>query len=137
MAETHDIDVAQELDYVKTLIDSVDNQLSVLIRGMDEYHRALLVLKENYLKDSSDVKISIGAGIYLKADLHPEEKLFVPIGSDLYIEEDASATLGRLDRSIKEIQDSVQNIQERRMELTERYNALFTLAQKQIQAPSK
>lgn len=125
--------ISEELEYLKSLIDSIDSQLSVLVRGMDEYNRALLVLKENYLKDSSDTKVSIGAGIYLKADLHTDEKLFVPIGSDLYIEEDSSVTLGRLDRNIKEIQDSVQNIQQRRTEISDRYNALVSLVQRQMQ----
>lgn len=131
--DSESVGVSEELEYLKSLIESVDNQLSVLVRGMDEYNRALMVLKENYLKESGDVKVSIGAGIYLKADIHSEEKLFVPIGSDLYIEEDSSVTLGRLDRNIKEIQDSVQNIQQRRYEITERYNALLSAVQKQIQ----
>ncbi|MCL4480789.1 MAG: prefoldin subunit alpha [Candidatus Thermoplasmatota archaeon] len=129
--------ISEELDYLKSLIESVDNQLSVLVRGMEEYNRALLVLKENYLKDSRDVKVSIGAGIYLKADIHSDEKLFVPIGSDLYIEEDSKTTLSRLDRNIKEIQDSVQNIQQRRYEITERYNTLISAVQRQIQQPQE
>ncbi len=129
--------ISEELEYLKSLIDSVDNQLSVLVRGMDEYNRALMVLKENYLRDSRDVKVSIGAGIYLKADIHPDEKLFVPIGSDLYIEEDSSTTLSRLDRNIKEIQDSVQNIQQRRYEITERYNTLLSAMQRQLQQPQE
>jgi len=132
MENSNSVGISEELDYLKSLIDSIDNQLSVLVRGMDEYNRALVVLKENYLKDSKDVKIGIGAGIYMKADLHNEEKLFVPIGSDLYIEEDSSVTLGRLDRNIKEIQDSVQNIQQRRTEISDRYNSLVAAVQNQM-----
>lgn len=129
MENENKVNITEELNYIRSLMESLDNQLTVLMRGMDEIRRAYSVLKEEGLLSSSDVRVSIGAGIYAKANVVPKEKLFVPIGSDLYVEEEPSKSITRLDQNIKELDSSIQNVQTRRSDLTGRYNSLVALLQ--------
>lgn len=132
------INITEELNYIRSLMESLDNQLTVLMRGMEEIRRAYSVLKEEGISSSKDVRVSIGAGIYAKASVVPKEKLFVPIGSDLYIEEEPSKSVTRLDQNIKELDASIQNVQTRRSDLSGRYNSLVAvLQQSQEQQRSK
>lgn len=134
MENDNRINISEELNYLRSLLDSLDNQLNVLIRGMDEVRKAYAILKEEQLSASKDTRVSIGAGIFAKADVDTREKLFVPIGSDLYVEEDPSKTMSRLDQNVKELDSSVQNVQNRRSEISNRYNSLVSMLQ---QAQSK
>ena len=123
------INISEELNYLRSLMESLDSQLSVLVRGMDEIRKAYAVLKEEGLAVSKDVRVSIGAGIYAKAKINPSDKLFVPIGSDLYVEEEPQKSLARLDQNMKELDTSIQNVQGRRSEISSRYNSLVAVLQ--------
>lgn len=127
--ENDKVNISEEINYIRSLMESLDNQLSVLMRGMDEIRRAYSVLKEEGLVSSKDTRVSIGAGIYAKAKVDPKEKLFVPIGSELYIEEEPTKSVSRLDQNIKELDASIQNVQSRRADLSGRYNSLVALLQ--------
>lgn len=129
MENENRVNITEELNYIRSLMESLDNQLTVLMRGMDEIRRAYSVLKEEGITASKNVKVSIGAGIYAKADIDPREKLFVPIGSDLYIEEEPKKSVERLDQNIKELDSSIQNVQTRRADLSSRYNSLVAVLQ--------
>lgn len=132
------INISEELNYLRSIMESLDNQLSVLSRGMEEIRKAYSVLKEEGLTASKDVRVSIGAGIFAKANVDPKDKLFVPIGSDLYVEEEPGKSLERLDQNVKELDASIQNVQGRRSEISSRYNSLVSvLQQAQDQQRSK
>ncbi len=123
------INISEELNYLRSLMESLDSQLSVLVRGMDEIRKAYNVLKEEGLEASEETRVSIGAGIYAKAKVNPKDKLFVPIGSDLYVEEEPEKSLSRLDQNMKELDTSIQSVQERRSDISGRYNSLMTVLQ--------
>ncbi len=132
------INISEELNYLRSLMESLDSQLSVLVRGMDEIRKAYSVLKEEGLTASKDVRVSIGAGIFAKAKIDSSDKLFVPIGSDLYVEEESHKSISRLDQNLKELDASIQNVQGRRSEISSRYNSLVSvLQQAQEQQRSK
>lgn len=129
MAEEDKINISEELNYLRSLMESLDNQLSVLSRGMDEIRKAYAVLKEEGLLKSRETRVSIGAGIFAKAKVDPKEKLFVPIGSDLYVEEEPQKSMERLDQNVRELDSSIQNVQTRRSDIAGRYNSLVSLLQ--------
>lgn len=129
MENANNFNVSEELNYLRSLMESLDNQLSVLMRGMDEVRKAYSVLKEEGILGSNNVKVSIGAGIFVDADIDPKKKLFVPIGSDLYVEEEPAKSVERLDKNIKELDESIQSVQTRRTDISSRYNSLVSLVQ--------
>ncbi len=129
MENTNNFNVSEELNYLRSLMESLDSQLSVLVRGMDEIRKAYSVLKEEGIIGSKDVKVSIGAGIFANANIDPKKKLFVPIGSDLYVEEEPAKSMDRLDQNLKELDASIQNVQSRRSDISSRYNSLVSLVQ--------
>jgi prefoldin alpha subunit len=116
------------------MISTLDNQISILVRGMEEIQRATSILKEEGIEGSSDVKTLIGAGIYARSSLKLKEKLLVPIGSDIYIEEDRENTIKRLQKNFEEVGGSLKTAQERRDDLAMRYDSLVTMIQ---QSPQK
>lgn len=129
MENDNKVNISEELNYLRSMMESLDNQLSVLVRGMDEIRKAYAVLKEEGIGASNDVKVSIGAGIFAKANVDPKEKLFVPIGSDLYVEEEPAKSITRLDQNLKELDTSIQNVQTRRSDISSRYNSLVAILQ--------
>ena len=115
----------------------MDNQLSVLIRGMDELRKTHAVLKEDQLASAKEMRVTLGAGIFVKAKLELDQNLFVPIGSDLYVEEESPKTLVRIEQNVKDIEVSIQNVQARRSEVSTRYNSLVSMVQQQEQIQQK
>ena len=133
MEQQGKINVSEQLEYLRTMISSLDNQISILARGMDEIQRASSILKEEGIEGSGDIKTLIGAGIYARSSLKLSEKLLVPIGSDLYIEESRDRTLIRLQKNLEEVSGSLKTAQERRDDLAMRYDSLVTLIQQSPQ----
>ena len=129
MEDENKVNISEELNYLRSLMESLDNQLSVLAKGMDEIRKAYAILKEEGIGSSKDVRVSIGAGIFAKANVDPKQKLFVPIGSELYVEEDPQKTITRLDQNVKELDVSIQSVQSRRAEISSRYNSIVALLQ--------
>ena len=123
------INVSEQIEYLRTMISSLDNQISILARGLEEIQRAASILKETAIEGSSDIKTLIGAGIYARSSLNLSEKLLVPIGSDLYMEEDRSNTLKRLEKNQEEVSSSLVNAQDRRSDLAMRYESLVAMIQ--------
>ena len=137
MENENRVDISGELNYLRSLIESMDDQLSVLIRGMDELRKTHAVLKEDQLALAKEMRVTVGSGIFIRAKLELDQKLFVPIGSDLYVEEEAPKTLVRLEQNVKDIEVSIQNVQARRGEVSTRYNSLVSMAQQQAQNQHK
>ncbi|MCL5782603.1 MAG: prefoldin subunit alpha [Candidatus Thermoplasmatota archaeon] len=137
MENENRVDIQGELNYLRSLIDSMDNQLSVLIRGMDELRKTHAVLKEDQLASAKEMRVTVGSGIFVKAKLELDQNLFVPIGSDLYVEEESPKTLVRIDQNVKDIEVSIQNVQARRSEVSTRYNSLVSMVQQQEQIQQK
>lgn len=133
MENQQNINIVDEINYIKSLIDSIDSQINVLLRGLDELRRAVSVLKDQNLASSEETRISIGAGIYVNAKIDVTENILVPIGSDLYKEENVEKTVSRLDENIAEVEKSINNFSAQREELSRRYESMVSLLQREGQ----
>ncbi len=131
------INVSEELEYLRSVIDSLDNQINSLARGIDEFRRTFSTLKDTNVMDSKDTKISLGSGIYANAKLNLGDKLLVPIGMDLFIEEEPSKTAERLENNIKEINSSLLVLQQQKKDAEYRYNAIVALVQQQSEKKAR
>lgn len=130
MAEEQ-LDISNELNYLRSLIDSIDSQLNVLKRGLDELRRALAVLNDAAIDSSTETRMTIGAGIFVKAKIDLAENLIVPIGSELYVEEERPKTIKRLEKNVVDVQNSIDSLLSQRNELGNRYEAIVALMQRQ------
>ncbi len=129
--EQQDYDPVYELNYMRSLLESIDNQMNSLMSGLQELRRASGVLKEKSIETSRETRVSIGAGIYANAKIDTSAKLLVPIGSSIYIEEAPGKASERLDKNIKEVEESLQKMMDQRSEVSGRYEALASLVQQQ------
>lgn len=127
MAEENQVNIVDEINYTKSLIDSLDTQLNGLLRGMEEIRRVQTILKETEISNSRDRRISIGAGIFALGNIDTKSRMLVPIGSDVYIEEEPEKLSNRLDRNITDLQNSIGTLNTRRSDLVNRYEALLSV----------
>ena len=127
MTEENQVNIVDEINYTKSLIDSLDTQLNGLLRGMEEIRRVQTILKETEISNSRDRRISIGAGIFALGNIDTKSRMLVPIGSDVYIEEEPEKLSNRLDRNITDLQNSIGTLNTRRSDLVNRYEALLSV----------
>ena len=127
MAEENQVNIVDEINYTKSLIDSLDSQLDGFIRGMEEIRRVQIILKDTEISASRDRRISIGAGIFAFGNVDTKSKMLVPIGSDVYVEEEPEKLSNRLDRNIADLQNSIGTLSARRSDLVNRYEALLSV----------
>jgi|YelNatPaOPRAMG01_1025707.scaffolds.fasta_scaffold00884_29 prefoldin alpha subunit len=127
MAEENQVNIVDEINYTKSLIDSLDTQLNGLLRGMEEIRRVQTILKDTEISGSRDRRISIGAGIFALGNIDTKSRMLVPIGSDVYIEEEPEKLSNRLDRNITDLQNSIGTLNTRRSDLVNRYEALLSV----------
>lgn len=131
--ESRQYNPVYEINYLRSLLESIDTQMNALTRGLDELRRAYFVLKDQNIGKSDETKVSIGAGIFANAKIETESNLLVPIGSSLYVEEKRDRTLERLDNNIREVETSIMGMTNQRAEISNRYETLVALVQQQGQ----
>lgn len=120
-----------EINYLRSLLDSIDTQMNSLVRGLEELRKAFYALKENDIESSEETRVSIGAGIFANVKIQMNEKLLVPIGSSVYVEEEKDKTTSRLERNIQEVEESLTSMRNQRDEISNRYQTLVSLVQQQ------
>jgi prefoldin alpha subunit len=116
-------ELMEQLEYLKNLIDNIDSRTSLLAKTLEESNETLSLLKDNDYKNSSDMKISIGSGLFSKATLDTE-KIIVPIGSSIFIEEEREKTIKRMEDNIKSLQDTYNNLVRQKQTAQNNYDAL-------------
>ncbi|MHB8360971.1 MAG: prefoldin subunit alpha [Thermoplasmataceae archaeon] len=121
------INASEELQYLQNVIDSTDKQISVLSKGADDYLRALSVLEEANIERATEVRVSLGGGVFVKAKIENSKPLIIPIGSGVFIEEMPEQTKGRLRTSIQEISSTVENLNAQRKIAVSRYEGIISM----------
>ncbi len=115
--------IMEQIDYLKNLIDNLDNKLNLLLKTLEESNETLSFLKnEEYLK-SGDVKISIGSGMFAKASIN-SNKVLKPIGSNIYIEKKKEDIINDLNQDIKDFNGTYNNLIAQKEKAKNNYNAL-------------
>ncbi len=130
MERGEQMNINEELNYYKSLIDSTERQISSLERLSQEIGTTMSLLDDNELFESGEKKISIGSGIFMNAAITKPDRLMVPIGSDVYVEETPDKVKERLKGNLNQITQSLDSLYERRKDLTNRYESLAMLLQR-------
>ncbi|WMT52192.1 MAG: prefoldin subunit alpha [Ferroplasma sp.] len=117
-------ELMEQIEYLKNLIENIDSRLNLLMKTLEESADTLALLKDNNYKNSKDVKISIGSGLFSKATLDTD-KIVVPIGSSIYIEEEREKTVQRMEENIKSLQDTYNNLIKQKQTAQNNYDALM------------
>jgi len=125
------VNVTEELNYLRSLIESIDGQVNTLIRGLEELRKAHLAITDTNLAVSKETRVAIGAGIFMEATLKLDGKLLVPIGSDIFIHEDPAATRTRIEENMKEVETSISGLNSQMDEISRRYDTILAAAQSQ------
>ncbi|WP_393970969.1 prefoldin subunit alpha [Oxyplasma meridianum] len=128
------VNVTEELNYLRSLIESIDGQVNTLVRGLEELRKAHLALTDSNIAASKETRVAIGAGIFMEATLKLGGKLLVPIGSDIFIHEDPAAVRTRLEGNMKEVETSISGLNSQRDEISRRYDTILAAAQSQMGA---
>jgi prefoldin alpha subunit len=116
-------ELMEQLEYLKNLIENIDSRTNLLLKTLEESNETLALLKDNDYKNSKDMKISIGSGLFSKAVLNTD-KILVPVGSNVFIEEEKEKTVKRMGDNIKSLQDTYNNLIKQKHTAQNNYDAL-------------
>ncbi|MEM0158788.1 MAG: prefoldin subunit alpha [Thermoplasmataceae archaeon] len=125
------LNLQEEMEYLRSAINTLDSQINVLARGLEELRRAHAVIREEALKSSSDIRASIGAGVFVNVALQPTSRFLVPIGSDLYLELARDDAEKKLSENMNDVENSLNLASQRRAEIAGRYQSLLALIEDQ------
>ncbi len=130
MERGESLNISEEINYYRNLIDSTERQITSLERLAQEINLTLSVLDDQELFESEDKKVSIGSGIFISAKLEKPKKMVVPIGADIYVEEPPEKVQERLKSNLAQISGSLESLYSRRKDLSNRYESLVMLLQR-------
>ncbi len=116
-------ELMEQLEYLKNLLENIDSRMNLLLKTLEESGETIALLKDNNYQKSSDVKISIGSGLFSKATLDTG-KIIVPVGSNVFIEEEREKTVKRMEDNIKSLQDTYNNLIKQKQTAQNNYDAL-------------
>ncbi|MGC8608750.1 MAG: prefoldin subunit alpha [Thermoplasmata archaeon] len=117
--------VEAQLNYIESLISSVDSQIDSFNRMIGEIQSTIDMISDKEIEKSEDRMISIGSGIYARGTLNLSGNLIVPIGSGFYIEESPADTVNRMKANMENIRKSIQNLASQRNDLANRYSEIY------------
>ncbi|MGC8506416.1 MAG: prefoldin subunit alpha [Thermoplasmata archaeon] len=119
----------QELEYLKGVIESYNDQISRIGRVVDEINLSLSVIGNRKNIVGNETRVSIGYGVYVNARIENFDKLLLPIGSGIYREDTAENVENRLKGELQSLQASMDSLLEKRKESENRYETLLTVVQ--------
>ncbi len=119
----------QELEYLKGVIESYNDQISRIGRVVDEINLSLSVIGNRKSIEGNETRVSIGYGVYVNARIENFDKLLLPIGSGIYREDSAENVENRLKSELESLQASMDSLLEKRKESENRYETLLTVVQ--------
>jgi prefoldin alpha subunit len=119
----------QELEYLKGVIESYNDQISRIGRVVDEINLSLSVIGNRKSIEGNETRVSIGYGVYVNARIENFDKLLLPIGSGIYREDSAENVENRLKSELQSLQASMDSLLEKRKESENRYETLLTVVQ--------
>lgn len=119
----------QELEYLKGVIESYNDQISRIGRVVDEINLSLSVIGNRKNIEGNETRVSIGYGVYVNARIENFDKLLLPIGSGIYREDSAENVENRLKSELESLQASMDSLLEKRKESENRYETLLTVVQ--------
>ncbi len=137
MEEKQQKDITEELSYYRKLIDSTENQIKSLETLSAEVNTTISILSDPEIFKSYDQKMSIGSGIFIPVRIEEPERIIVPIGSDVFVEEDVEKARKHVEASLEQITSTIKNLYARRKELVNRYEALLMFLQRAATAEGK
>ena len=117
-------ELMEQLEYLKNLMENIDSRMNLLLKTLEESGETIALIKNNDYQKSSDVKISIGSGLFSKATLDTC-KIIVPVGSNVFIEEEREKTVKRMEDNIKSLQDTYNNLIKQKQTAQNNYDALL------------
>ncbi|WP_297215357.1 prefoldin subunit alpha [Thermoplasma sp.] len=117
--------VEAQLNYIESLISSVDSQIDTLNKALIEVQNTIELLSNADVVGSQEKLISIGSGLFAKGTVSLDEDLIVPIGSGVYVAESKEKSVDRLKKNLEDIKASIQKLLDQRRTLVDQYNTVY------------
>lgn len=121
------INIDEEIEYSRNLLGSVTTQLDRIQVAMAEIVQTVAVLTELPKASAAEGKISVGSGLFVRAEVKDTEKVIFPLGSGVFTEEKREVAIEKLNANLKDLTSSYDSLMLRKKELEGRLNALGTL----------
>ncbi|MCL5785847.1 MAG: prefoldin subunit alpha [Candidatus Thermoplasmatota archaeon] len=129
MENDQKVNIVDEANYAKVLLDSVNDQIARLERAGEELSSTLAILRDDGIGVSKDVRVSIGSGIFVSAKGIEFDKVLFPLGSGVLKEEPREKARQMIEDNLKDIQGSLNSLYVRKKDVETRYESLLTILQ--------
>lgn len=118
-------DAFSQLSSYREMARILQQQMTELTSARSELSMTLNFLQEmNRMKEGDQVLVPAGSGLFVKARLDSTEHVLVGIGANIVIERTPTEARQILENRIKEIDETLQNLQESLSKVEEKIRAL-------------
>lgn len=118
----------QELEQVK---EAIDEEISALRTRKTEIDSAIDAVER--LESGSEVRVPLGGGAYVTAEIQDVDEILVEMGADFAVERTGENAVEALERKKNRLDDQIDDLQAERSEVDSESEALTQQAQQQLQ----
>ena len=129
MENNEKVNLYEEANYAKALIDSLNEQIERLEKATEELVATSTILHEDGIRDSPEIRISIGSGIYVGVSGLKFDRVLIPVGSGVLKEESRENATHKIDDNLKEISASLNSLYLRKKDIETRYESILAVLQ--------
>ncbi|MBI5229266.1 prefoldin subunit alpha [Candidatus Micrarchaeota archaeon] len=102
--------IIYELGFYRTQADEIQKQMNSIQLAIEETEAGLETLKS--LRDlKEDALFPVGAGVFVKARASDKERVLADVGARVVAEKKVEDAIGTLEERKKELNESLQNLQ--------------------------
>ncbi len=121
--------IVDEINMTRSLIDSVERQITTVDKALQDLSVTLAVVNEKSELSGKETRISIGSGMYVTATMDSSDRVIVPIGSEVFIESSVEEAKKKIEANLENLSGTLNGLMDRRSELRIRYDNLIAYAQ--------
>ena len=129
--------LVSELRVIETYTTEINNRISMIARAIMENRGALELIKTYPDEKITEILVTIGGGLFLKASAPPPEKFIVNVGAQLALEKTKDDAIVYIEERLKEFENAINTLESQRIELSKKMESnkiqINSLVQKQRQ----
>jgi prefoldin alpha subunit len=118
----------QELEQVK---EAIDEEISALRTRKTDIDSAIDAVER--LESGSEVRVPLGGGAYVTAEIQDVDEILVEMGADFAVERTGENAVEALERKKGRLDDQIDDLQAERSEVDSESEALTQQAQQHLQ----
>ncbi len=112
-----------EIEQIQINMNAIEQQTNLVTRAVNSLESAITTQKElEGKKEGDDILIPIGGSNLIHCTIKDPEKVYISLGAGISTQTSVKEALSRNENQIKNLQSSIQNLQEQFSQLSQMVN---------------